>query len=309
MQILHSNIGQFYNQPKLCPNATWNNSATIFAEAFSGSTLPLVINRKNTIIAASLDHKQILICFNGSSNFPRTINITNRNPISLFPISDDQILVSYINIEYPYIDRWTLNGTLLSSTPIYGLCYFIFMDINNDLYCSASELHMVIRKRWGDQSNSITIVAGTGSPGSSTMMLNRPRGIFVTSKLDLYVADNYNSRVQLFQSGEINGRTEASSESNITVTSNNPVGITMDADGNLFIQCFWNDRVITVGPGGDRCLIGSNCLYGGSSMSVSAPWPLAFDSDGNLFVGNNGYNKILKYQLLGTNQWGKHATL
>jgi len=215
-----------------------------------------------------------------------------------------EILVGFYDLNgYPYIGRWNLkNGTLLSSTPIYGQCYFIFVDINDDLYCSARDLHMVMRKSWRSQSNSFTIVAGTGSSRSSAAMLSSPRGIFVTSTLDLYVVDCCNSRVQLFRSGQINAITVAGYGSNSILTLDCPSGITLDADGYLFIVSYSQHRVVVVGGGKDRCIVGCNGTAGSAANLLYYPTILAFDIEGNPFVGDYGNNRIQKFQLIGSNQ-------
>lgn len=293
-------------QPKLCSNATWNANATTFVTNILGLLLPLVINRHNTLIAANHDDRQIFIWFNSSSHLPRIINVTDRTPISLFPNSDDEILVGYEEPSYPYLDRWSLkNGTLLSSIFIYGQCYFFFIDMNNDLYCSVSSQHMVTRTSWQDRSNSFTIVAGTGSPGLSTITLNNSRGIFVTSNLDLYVADCNNDRVQFFRAGQTNATTVQWSGSNSTLILDSPVGVTLDADGYLYIVSLSHHRVIAVSPAGSgRCVIGCTGTFGSAANQISSPWTVAFDIEGNLFVGDNGNNRIQKFALI-WNQCGK----
>ena len=266
-----------------------------------------MINRLNTLVATSRDNQKIFVWFNGSSNVSRIINTTNRSPLGLFPISDDEILVSY-DTGYPYIDRWNVkNGTLLSSTPIYGQCYSLFVDINDDLYCSASTLHMVTRKSWRDQSNSFTIVAGTGTAGSSSAMLHTPRGIFVTSSLNLYVADCNNDRIQLFRSGQINATTVAGNGSNVMMTGRLPYGFTLDADENLFISFYWEDHVISVDSGGNvRCVVGCPGSSGSAANQLDDPWSLAFDTKGNLFAGDRGNSRIQKFQLNGPNQCSEY---
>ena len=249
-----STLGTLYNQPKLCPNASWNATATTFASiSFHDSGNSITINHQNTLAAADSSNR-IRIWSNTTGSPSRIINTTQPYPIGLFPISDDQILVTYYNYtSYPYVDRWSLlNGTLLSSTLTYGGCYFLFVDINDDLYCSTYDRHMVTRTSWKVPSNSFTVVAGTGtgSAGSSPSALSSPFGIHVTTDLDLYVADCNNDRVQLFRAGQSNATTVAGSGSNSTLPLDCPMGITLDVDENLYIVDFYNNRVVRVGAGG-----------------------------------------------------------
>lgn len=285
-------------QPKFCSNVSWDPNATnLKTNVKSGFPLSLTINRQNTIFAASHDDKRVSIWFNGSQNVTKTINFTIGNPISLFPINDQEILVAY-DIGYPYIDRWSLkNESLLSSTTIYGQCYFLFVDINDKIYCSASNIHVVTRKSWDDQSNTITVVAGTGSAGSSSAMLNTPRGIYVTASLDLYVTDCNNDRVQFFLAGQTNATTIAGNGSNSIYALDCPNGVTLDEDGVLYIADWGYHRVIAVGSSSQRCIVGCTNNNGTASHQLSSPWTVAFDADGNLFVADDGNNRIQKFEL------------
>ena len=249
-----STLGTLYNQPKLCPNASWNANAATFANiSFNYNGNSITINHQNTLAAADSSNR-IRIWLNTTGSPSRIINTPRPYPIGLFPISDDQILVTYYDYaSYPYVDRWSLlNGTLLSSTLTYGRCSFLFVDINDDLYCSTDDRHMVTRKSWKVPSNSFTVVAGTGtgSAGSSPSALSSPCGIHVTTDLDLYVADFGNYRVQLFRAGQSNATTVAGSGSNSTFPLGRPMGITLDADENLYIVDRNNHRVVRVGAGG-----------------------------------------------------------
>ena len=91
---------------------------------------------------------------------------------------------------------------------------------------------------------------GSGSAGSSPSALSSPRGIHVTTDLDLYVADCGNDRVQLFRAGQSNATTVAGNGSNSTLPLDCPMGITLDADENLYIVAHNNHRVVRFGAGG-----------------------------------------------------------
>ena len=75
-------------------------------------------------------------------------------------------------------------------------CLGIFVDQNDNLYCSIYSLNQVVAKWLNSNANTFTIVAGTGCEGSTSNMLSGPRGIFVDTNFDLYVADTWNHRIQ-----------------------------------------------------------------------------------------------------------------
>jgi sugar lactone lactonase YvrE len=115
---------------------------------------------------------------------------------------------------------------------------------------------------------------------------------------DLYVADCHNHRVQLFQSGELNGITVAGSLSpNPTINLRCPIGIVLDAEKNLFIVDSGNHRIVGLSSNGFRCLVG---CYGKGEQSnqLNDPSSFRFDRSGNMFVADTGNNRIQKFEYL-----------
>jgi hypothetical protein len=140
-----------------------------------------------------------------------------------------------------------------------------------------------------------TIAAGSGAWGSAPNQLWVPRGIFVDVNFDLYVADAANNRIQLFQSGELNGTTIAGNNSlNPTIALKHPNGIVLDAQKYLFIVDSHEHRIVGSGPNGFRCLVGCQG-WGSQSNQLSFSWTLSFDSSGNMFVIDQGWNRIQKF--------------
>ncbi|CAF4130954.1 unnamed protein product [Adineta steineri] len=142
------------------------------------------------------------------------------------------------------------------------------------------------------------VAAGTGTGGSISNQLDGPLGIFVDVNLDLYVADSYNGRIQLLQSGESNSITVAGSTSlNPTITLHYPSGIILDAMKYLFIVDQFNHRIVGSGLNGFRCLVG---CYGVGSQSnqLNNPFSLSFDRSGNMFVTDQRNSRIQKFLLM-----------
>jgi tripartite motif-containing protein 71 len=164
-------------------------------------------------------------------------------------------------------------------------------------------LHQVIKRSLNSSDNQLTTVAGIDCPGFLFNMLYYPSGIFVDINFNLYVADSGNNRIQLFQSGQLNGTTVAGNTAPGTIALNFPTGIALDADGYLFIVDSDNNRIVGSGPNGFRCVAGCS---GHSSLSnqLYNPQSMAFDSYGNIFVTDTGNGRIQKF-LLATNSCSK----
>jgi sugar lactone lactonase YvrE len=91
-------------------------------------------------------------------------------------------------------------------------------------------------------------VAGTSIPGAADNQLNHPRGLALGSSDTLYIADEYNRRVQKWSMGESSGTTVAT----LTIGLSSPIAfhthhvgdIDADSNGNLFIADPHNHRVL-----------------------------------------------------------------
>ena len=257
----------------------------------------MFITTSNLIFVANRNNSQIIIWSNDTSNFTSTVFANLSDPWSVFVTGKNEIFVDN-NAPNNRIDRWTLNMTLLDS-PMNkcNRCTSLFVDINNDLYCSDDTRHQVLKKSLNDPTKATSIIAGTGCSGSASHMLNGPNGIFVTESLDLYLADWGNDRIQLFRSGELNGATVAGNGSTETIELYHPISIILDADGYLFILDGGNSRIVGSGPYGFRCLVG--CSGSGNEVPDQLNWPegMSFDAEGNIFVADTYNDRIQKFML------------
>ena len=246
---------------------------------------------------ARQDDGQILIWRNASVNATTTITTNISYPQSLFVTNDDQIFVDNGN-RNGQVDQWTWNGTRLSSSMFFCStpCAGVFIDVMSNLYCSQTYKHQVMRRSLLSPSSVIIIAAGMGSSGSTADMLYEPSGIFVSSKLDLYVADSKNDRIQLFRFGQMNGTTVVGNGSNEIIQLHYPTGVVLDGDGYLFIADNNNHRIVGSGLGGYRCIVGCSG-QGSSPYQLSNPTMMSFDRDGNLFVMDKSNYRIQKFFL------------
>jgi hypothetical protein len=294
--------GISYNRPTFCPNASWNATGITFANTATIGTSPngIFVNTNNTVYVADQSAGQVVVWANGSATPTRNISSGLVFPYSVFATDNGDVYVDNGNSNYR-VDKWGLNST--SSVPamyVCGQCFGLFVDINNMLYCSLYSYHEIVSKSLNTRLNVWNTVAGTGSGGSTSIMLNNPRGIFVDIYLNLYVADSGNNRIQQFPSGQLNGTTVATG----TITLNYPTSVILDANGYFFIVDCNNHRIIGSGPNGFQCI--AACSGGGpTSSQLNNPLTLSFDSYGNIFVTDQNNNRIQKF-LLASNSCSKY---
>ncbi|CAF4021248.1 unnamed protein product, partial [Adineta steineri] len=290
-----------FNQPKFYPTAAWNSNGITIANRSIVGQYPsaIFVNTNNTIYVANRENSTIVMWHEESVNPTNIISSDFIEPSSLFVTSKGDI----------YIDDGYMNGRVqkwIAETNIFvtvmnvsSSCSGLFVDINDTLYCSMFNDDQVVKRSLNDNwMTSNRVAAGTGMWGSDSYQLNGPCGIFVDVNLDLYVADYYNNRVQLFQSGESNGITVAGDTSlNPTITLDCPNGIVLDAEKYLFIADFGNDRIVGSDLNGFRCLVG--CYgWGSQSNQLRGPYSFSFDKSGNMFVTDYGNDRTQKFLLM-----------
>ena len=212
------------------------------------------------------------------------------NPYSIFVSVTGYLYVNNDN-STGQVDQRALNTSNSSAAMYVGqVCYGLFMDLRNTLYCSMRDLHQIISRSLNSTADDLTIVAGTGCSGPDPNKLSSPYGIFVNINFDLYVADCGNNRIQKFQSGQINGTTVA-----VNTTLSCPTAIAFDGSNNLYIVDSGNNRIIRTLPNGFECLPSCTTSAGSAAYQLSHPQNLAFDSYGNIYVTDRNNNRIQKF--------------
>ena len=299
--------GPPFNQPKLCPTATWDPNAITFVDSSIIGTNPydFFMSTNNTIYLSDRGHDQVIVWVQGNSIPSRIISGGMSSPMGIF-VSPRGDIYAGNDASYPYVKRWTLTSTN-STIAMYtnGTCYGLFIDRNDDLYCSMAPPHQVFRISTNGLTNVSIPVAGNGTSGAESNMLYNPRGIFVDSNFTLFVAECGNNRVQRFLLGELNGTTVAGNGSFGNFALWCPSKVVLDMDGYLFITDYYNNRVIGSGPLGFRCIAGCTGASGPGSNQLNGPHSLSFDSDNNLFVLEMGNARIQKF-LFQKNSCGKY---
>ncbi|CAF0991866.1 unnamed protein product [Adineta steineri] len=252
MMILKQLSAVSYNQPRLCPNASWELNGTNFITSYvAGAYSGIFINTNNTIYIPNNVSGSIQIWSNESSNSLTTLSANLSNPYSIFVTTNGDI---YVDNAYSYgrVDKWTNNGSNRSTAMfVNSACYGLFVDINDTLYYSISSLNQVVKKLLNDPSSTLTVAAGGNGAGSTPDTLQNPSGIFVDVNFDLYVADCGNNRIQLFLLGQSNGTTVAGNG-----LLNCPRGIVLDSHNQLYIVDSSHNRIVRSGLNGSQCIIG-----------------------------------------------------
>jgi hypothetical protein len=187
--------GPSNNQPELCSSATWNPNAITFANRTTvGTAPPSVFVSINNIVYATAQSLNLVQVWLEGSLIPTThINVGLSSPHSVYASTTGDVYIDN-GLNNNRVDKWTLNATSsVVAMYVSNFCFGLFIDINDNLYCSIGLSHQVVKTALDSNTIISTVVAGNGTAGSTANMLSYPRGIFVDIKNNLYVADCSNN--------------------------------------------------------------------------------------------------------------------
>jgi len=224
---------------------------------------------------------------------------------------------------------WTLSGSAgeVGSTngpSGTGLLYALFndpagvaIDESHNIYIADAGNNTIRKLNWS--TNAVTTLAGTaGSAGSangtgSAARFRSPGAVAVDASGNVYVADTGNHTVRKITpaGAATTFAGTAGSPGNVDGTGaaarfNNPAGITIGLDGNLYVADTGNHTIrmitstkIVTTLAGTPGVVGSADGTGSSAL-FSGPKGIAMDWGGKLYVADSGNNTIRKVSPDGT---------
>ncbi|MEA1948214.1 MAG: sugar-binding protein, partial [Thermodesulfobacteriota bacterium] len=196
--------------------------------------------------------------------------------------------------------------------------YEVALDTSGNIYI-ADSWNQCIRKV--DTNGIITTVAGSGTWGydgdgglATEAQFRYPQGITVDLMGNLYIADTYNNCIRMVDNSGIiitiagNGTGGYSGDHGPATEAqlDEPSGVAVDTEGNLYIADWHNFVVRKVGTNGIITTYAGNnenseFLYGGdggppTQASFNVINDVAIDASGNLYIADAG-NRIRKVAL------------
>jgi tripartite motif-containing protein 71 len=152
-----------------------------------------------------------------------------------------------------------------------------------------------------------------GKPaGALPGKLSYPRGIAIDGQGSLYVADSRNHRIEKLKTADLSVEADfgsytslAGSDAKKLVTEapgkmNEPNGLSVGPDGNLFVIDTWNSRIQVFSPKGKhkRTFTTEDGFFG--------PREIVVDAQGAAYVADTGKHRIVKFDAEGkkVRAWG-----
>jgi sugar lactone lactonase YvrE len=177
------------------------------------------------------------------------------------------------------------------------------------------------RVRAIDGGGRIVTVVGTGTAGfagdgsaAASARLNAPSGIAVDAAGVLYIADAGNNRVRKVDASGVittvagSGVAGSSGDgaSAIAAQLSGPLGVTIDAAGNLFIADEGNSRIRKVNLAGIITTVAGNGVAGSTGdggqaaqASLNHPRGVAVDNAGTIYIGDTRNIRVRRVTLAG----------
>lgn len=195
----------------------------------------------------------------------------------------------------------------------------ITVDLRGDVYVADRDNNRI--EEFTSQGGFLRTLGrngGDGSAGSGNGEFRAPRGVVTDALGNLYVADSANNRIEKFgpdgrfvaRFGRHGGDGTAST---VRGEFNDPRGLAIDPDGNLWVADHGNNRVQKLGPDGRfLAVIGRNGGDGSAGVAAAQfkqPRGVAVDRAGNLFVADKNNHRIQKFGPTGQfiRVWGRHG--
>ncbi|MGA8108193.1 MAG: Ig-like domain repeat protein, partial [Acidobacteriaceae bacterium] len=231
-----------------------------------------------------------------------------------------------IGIAAGQVTEWTQvnDGSPATQADLY-LPSGVAVDGLGDLFIADSH-HNRVREVYGSGPNAGTIqtIAGNGSAGyeatnsvANNTPLSVPGGVAVDGAGNVYIADTNNNVIREVNVATNTMATVAGNASpgysgdGSAATSaelNSPEGVVVDAAGNLYIADTGNNAIrevnaatgviTTIAGTGTAGFSGDGALA--TAAKLSAPYGVALDATGDLFIADSGNNRVRKVDASGT---------
>ena len=167
-----------------------------------------------------------------------------------------------------------------------------------------------IRKITAD--GTVSTVAGTGTQGNNdgaaaNATFNTPYGITVDNSGNIFVSELGTDNIRKITPGGMvstfagspTGRVGSNDGNDTTASFNNPLGMTTDGDGNVYVADAANNIIRKITPAGVVTTIAGTGFAGASNGSAASatfntPLCIARDGSGNLFITEKSNYDIRK---------------
>jgi serine/threonine-protein kinase len=183
----------------------------------------------------------------------------------------------------------------------------VAIDTSGNIYVADYENHKI---RKITAAGMVSTLAGSGSLGSAdgpgnVASFTFPSGVAVDASGNVYVADWYFNKIRKITPAGVvstfagDGTAGATDGTGIAASFNRPEGVVADASGNIYVADRLNHKIRKITTTGLVSTLAGSGSTGatdgpGTTVSFNAPFGVAVDASGNVYVADLGNNKIRK---------------
>ncbi|MBW3544152.1 MAG: IPT/TIG domain-containing protein [Bacteroidetes bacterium] len=181
----------------------------------------------------------------------------------------------------------------------------IAIDAAGNLYVTEYTGHRI---RKITPAGEVSTVAGSGVEGfadgaAAEAQFSKPSGIAVDAAGNLYVGDKHNHRIRkITPDGQVSTLAGSGTEGfadglGEAAQFNNPAGLTIDGDGNLYLADTDNERVRKVTPDGEVSTVAGSGIAGfadgpAEEAQFNETWDVWVANDGVLYIADYKNHRI-----------------
>ena len=184
--------------------------------------------------------------------------------------------------------------------------YGVAVDPNGNAYVGDSTNNRI---RKITASGNVTTLAGSSwafADGQGTAAkFKTPYGVAVDKNANVYVADCGNNRIRkITPNGNVTtlagfGVAGYADGQGVLTNFNAPIGVAVDAIGNVYVADYGNHRIRKITPSGNVTTLAGSGIASyadgqGTGASFNYPSGVAVDASGNIYVGDQQNNRIRK---------------
>lgn len=258
--------------------------------------------------------------FNSSGTYLSQFNFSNAGTDQYDIAVDSSGNIYTAGPDNGHFEKYNSAGTLVfatgggactvGNTPIFFAPKGVYIDSQGYIHVAD---YMTMRVAKMDSSGNL--ISTIGNSGFLPAQFASVYGIAIhASTQDYYVVDQYNNRVQKFNSSGIYQLSFGS-----VGTGNgqfkSPIDAAVDSSGNVWVTDSGNYRVQKFDSNGNYLAqFGSsgtgNGQFSAPNSGVGGPSGIAIDSSNNIFVSDPSNSRVQKFNSSGVyvSQWGAHGT-
>ncbi len=243
---------------------------------------------------------------NAQFYYPTGIAIDNQGNIYVIDkqntkvrkITPNGVVSTLAGSSYGYADGTGTNAQFSNPTGI-------AIDNENNIYVADQNNHRI---RKITLNGVVTTFAGSTGGFADGMginaQFNRPTGLTIDPQGNIYITDKNNHRIRRITSNGVvttlagNGTIGTVDGTGAIAQFNNPIGLTIDYQNNIYIADSENNRIRKITPDGVVTTLAGNTqgFLDGDASTAQFEYPtgLAIDSQGNIYVADRNNHKIRK---------------